>query len=453
VEAGERVGGVIHSERVDDCLIEAGPDSFLSEKPETAALARELGISEQLIGSNDTARRTYILHRGGLQPFPEGLMLMVPTRAWPVLTTPLIPLASKMTMAREWLLGRAPGGAAPGGDESVQDFITRHFGRGMLDNITEPLLAGVYGGDPAELSAHSVLARFRRLEEEYGSLTRGALALRRKMGGAGRGAIFMTLRDGLGSLIEKLAAEIGSDRIELHRSLVKLESHPGYEYGHGGEAGPYRLVFNDGSTREADSVILALPAWVSAEVVAGLDQELASQLARIPYNSALTVALSYEGGVRSRLPRGFGFLVPRAEHRSLLACTFVHAKFDARAPANRALLRCFLGGSRQPEILNASDDQVLRVTRRELKSILGLADDPLFWRIYRWPRSMAQYTVGHEERLQAIRKMLPAHPGLHVAGNAYEGIGISDVIRTGERAARAVLAELEPASAEQVEAR
>jgi oxygen-dependent protoporphyrinogen oxidase len=380
-------------------------------------------------------------------------MLMVPTRAWPVLTTPLIPLTSKMTMAREWLLGRAPGGAAPGGDESVQDFITRHFGRGMLDNITEPLLEGVYGGDPAELSAHSVLARFRRLEEEYGSLTRGALAHRQKMGTAGRGSIFMTLRDGLASLIEKLAAEIGSDRIELRRSLVKLEAQPGCEYGHGGEAGRYRLVFNDGSTREADSVILALPAWVSAEVVAGLDQELASQLARIPYNSALTVALGYEGSVRSRLPHGFGFLVPRAEHRSLLACTFLHAKFDARAPANRALLRCFLGGSRQPEILNANDEEVLRVTRRELKSILGLADDPLFWRIYRWPRSMAQYTVGHEERLQAIRKLLPAHPGLHVAGNAYEGIGISDVIRTGGSAARAVLAELAPAAAEQVEAR
>src|SRR5579859_284302 len=214
VEAGDRVGGVIRTDRVDDCLVEAGPDSFLRERPEAAALARELGLGEQLMGSNDAERRTYILHKGRLQPFPEGLMLMVPTRMWPVMTTPLIPFSSKIAMAREWLSGTAPGGPAAADDESVQDFITRHFGRGMLDNITEPLLAGVYGGDPAELSARSVLARFRQMEERYGSLTRGALALRRNTGARSHSSIFMTLRGGLGSLIDRLVGEIGSERIE-----------------------------------------------------------------------------------------------------------------------------------------------------------------------------------------------------------------------------------------------
>lgn len=446
VEAGDRVGGVIRTDRVDDCLIEAGPDSFLREKPEAAALARELGLAEQLIGSNDAERRTYILHKGRLQPFPEGLVLMVPTRLWPVLLTPLIPLASKVTMAREWLLGRAPGGPAPGGDESVQDFITRHFGCGVLENITEPLLAGVYGGDPAELSADSVLARFRHMEAKYGSLTRGALALRKKMGGAKPGSIFITLRAGLGSLVEMLANRIGSERIELRRRLVTLEARSGFAHG-------YRLIFDDGSIREADGVILALPAWASAEVLAGLDRGLAGQFASIPYNSALTVALGYDGRVRSRLPRGFGFLVPRAEKRGLLACTFVHSKFDDRAPPKRALLRCFLGGSRQPAILEASDDEILGVARSELRSILGLADEPLFWRIYRWPRAMAQYTVGHAERLRAIAGRVRIHPRLHLAGNGYSGIGISDVIRTGEAAARQVLADVVQAPAREVEAR
>jgi oxygen-dependent protoporphyrinogen oxidase len=456
VEAGDRVGGVIRTDRVDDCLIEAGPDSFLREKPETAALARELGLGEQLMGSNDATRRTYILHKGRLEPFPEGLMLVVPTRVWPVLTTPLIPLASKVTMAREWVLKRAPGGPAPAGDESVQNFITRHFGDGMLENITEPLLAGVYGGDPAALSAHSVLARFRRMEEEYGSLTRGALALRKKMaktGLASQGSIFVTLRGGLGSMIESLAAEIGSKRIELARRLVRLEARLGREGHDEGGSGRYRLSFADGSVREADSVVLGLPAWASADLLAGVDRELACNLAKIPYNSALTVALGYGGNARSRLPGGFGFLVPRVEQRSLLACTFMHAKFDHRAPANRALLRCFLGGSRHPGILEASNDEILRVVRGELHSILGLADEPVFGRIYRWPRAMAQYTVGHGERLRAIAGRLREHPGLYLAGNAFAGIGISDVIRTGETAARAILADVAPAAAEKVGAR
>ena len=453
VEAGDRVGGVIHTDHMDDCLVETGPDSFLREKPEAAALARELGLGDQLIGSNDVAHRTYMLHKGKLEPFPEGLMLMVPTRAWPVLSTPLIPLGSKITMAREWLLGRAPGGPAPGGDESVHEFITRHLGRGMLDNVTEPLLAGVYGGDPAELSAHSVLARFHQMEEEYGSLTRGALALGRKMAGARQGSIFVTLRAGLGSLIGALTGVIGRDRIELRKRLVSIEARSGCRQETRDDVPHrYRLVFQDGSSREADSVILALPAWASAEVLAGLDRRLSGELANIPYNSALTVAVAYNGRVRARLPRGFGFLVPRAERRSLLACTFVHAKFEDRAPANRALLRCFLGGSRQPEILEASDDQILHVVRSELRSILGLTDDPLFCRIYRWPRAMAQYTVGHGERLRAITGRVREHPGLYLAGNAYSGIGISDVIRTAETAARAVLADLAPAAAERVEA-
>ena len=445
VEAGDRVGGVIRTDRVSGCVIEAGPDSFLREKPEAASLAREIGLGPDLIGSNDSTRRTYILHKGRLEPFPEGLMLMVPTRVWPVVTTPLIPLASKLTMAREWLSGRAPGGPAPAGDESVQEFITRHFGRGMLDQVTEPLLAGVYGGDPTELSARSVLARFCQMEAEHGSLTRGALAIRKKMRKAGQSPIFVTLRDGLGSMVERLRGEIGKDRIELRRRVRRVAAEP--------ENRRYRIVFDDESSTEAEGVVLALPAWASAEVLTDLDSALAAQLEAIPYNSAVTVALGYKDEVRQKLPRGFGFLVPRTEKRSLLACTFMHAKFENRAPTNRAFLRCFLGGSRQPEILEASDDEVIRTVRSELRSILGLTDEPLFSRIYCWPCAMAQYTVGHAERVRAIRERLSQHAGLYLAGNYFEGIGVSDAIRTGQAAARAALARVSSATAEEIATR
>ena len=436
IEASDRLGGVVQTDRAEGCVIEAGPDSFLTEKPEAAALARELGLGDSLIGSNDAGRRTYILHRGRLRPLPDGLLLMVPSRLWPVLTTPLIPLSSKMAIVRESLMGRAPGGPAPNGDESVASFIARHFGRGMLDNITEPLLAGVYGGDPARLSVRSVLGRFRDLEAKYGSLTRAGLALRKQMTGARR-PIFTSLADGLGSLVEALAGRIGSDRVELQRRVIRVEE-PGLSHD-----GPrYRLMFEDGSSREADVVMLAIPAWAAAKLLADLDNSLSAVLTDIPYNSAVTVALVYDGAVRARLPQGFGFLVPRVERRRLLACTFVHAKFDHRAPADRAFLRCFLGGSRDSAILEASDDEILRVVRDELAAILGIRDQPLVSRICRWRDAMAQYEVGHANRLALIAARLREHPGLYLAGNAYSGIGISDVIRTGELAAREAIAHL-----------
>lgn len=438
VEASDRLGGVIRTELVDGCVIEAGPDSFLREKPEAAALARELGLGDSLMGSNDAGRRTYVLHRGRLEGLPEGLMLLAPARLLPVLTTPLLPVTDKITILREWLTRHAPGGPAPDGDESIASFIGRHFGSGMLENIAEPLLAGVYGGESASLSVRSVLGRFVEMEKKYGSLTRAAMVAKKRRDAANSEPIFMTLRGGLGSLVESLAGEIGSDRVELGRRAVRIELVSGAERR-------YRVLFNDGSNLEADSVVLALPAGASANLLATLDPELSGQLAGIPYNSAVTVALAYEGQVRRRLPQGFGFLVPRAENRRLLACTFVHAKFEHRAPVDRALLRCFLGGPRDADILQTSDAEILSAVREELWSILGIDSLPLFSRIYRWPRAMAQYVVGHGERLRAIARRLQEHPGLYLAGNAYAGIGISDAIRTGETAARQAVGQVAPA--------
>ena len=450
LEAGDCLGGVVRTERSDGCVIEAGPDSFLSEKPEAAALARELGLGDALLGSNDADRRTYILHRGRLAALPHGFLLMVPTEIWPVVNTPLLALADKLAIVREWLMGRAPGGLPPAGDESVASFIRRHFGTGVLENIAEPLLAGVYGGDAASLSAPSVLGRFRTMEQEHGSLIQAARAARKQRGAAPARPIFMTLRDGLGTLAEALAGRIETERLELRRRAVRVEAAAGPEAGNR----RYRIVCEDGSSREADSVILALPAWAGAALLAGLDGALSGSLANIPYNSAVTVALVYDGRVRARLPRGFGFLVPRAEQGKLpgklLACTFVHAKFHHRAPPERALLRCFLGGSRDPGILEAGDAEIVGTVREELRSILGLREEPLLARVYRWPRSMAQYTVGHRERLQAIAERLRQHPGLYLAGNAYSGIGVPDVIRTGETAARAAVKYLVSAAAEAV---
>ena len=467
IEGKDRLGGVIRTEHVEGFVIEAGPDSFLAEKPEAAALARELGLGDSLIGSNDSQRRTYILHRGRLVPLPDGLMFLVPTRLWPMVTTSLLPFSSKLAMAAELFARRPSGNSDRDADESVASFVRRHFGKAMLENVADPLLAGVYGGDSGALSVRSVLPRFFEMERQHGSLTRATLRAMRQRRKArtkssgisqldshGRGAappnplpLFMTLRDGLGELTSKLVEQLEVSRIHLGQRVTGIELAPG---GPGGAADRcsrrYQIFCEDGLAFDADAIVLAMPTHECSRLLGPLHPALAELLGEIPYSSSMTASLGYAKGAVELLPAGFGYLVPRKEGRRMLACTFVHRKFNHRAPEGKALLRCFLGGSRDPEALNLSDDQVVTLVRRELTDILNFSLEPLFWRIHRWPASMAQYPVGHAERLRKIQSQLDDLPGIYLAGNAYSGIGISDCIRTGRAAAQRAIAMTAPAS-------
>jgi len=442
IEGHDRFGGVIQTERIEGFVIEAGPDSFLAEKPAAAALARELGLGDSLLGSNDRERRTYILHRGRLVPLPDGLMLLVPTRLWPMATTPLLPLRSKLAIAAEWFT--PPRARTESDDESVASFVGRHFGEAMVENIVEPLLAGVYGGDCRKLSIRYVLPRFWEMEQEHGSLSRATLRARRARlmkTHAAAGAdhsqetaalpLFMTLKGGLDEIVRALTAQLESFRIHRRTRVAAIEPPAG-------PTGRYKIHCDNGVRHDADGVVLAIPAHECARLLAPISPA-AKPLGRIPYSSSMTVSLAYGGGARELLPPGFGFLSPRKENRRLLACTFVHGKFNFRVPEGKALLRCFLGGSGDPEVLKLSDSEVVALVRRELKAILNFDPQPLFYRVHRWPASMAQYEVGHGERLAAIESELAKQPGLFLAGNAYSGIGISDCIRTGRRAAESAL--------------
>ena len=463
IEARDRLGGVIRTERHEGFVIEAGPDSFLAEKPEAATLARELGLGDSIIGSNDPQRRTYILHRGRLVPLPDGLMFLVPTRLWPVVTTPLLPLRSKLAMAAELFASPSSGNLNQGTDESVASFVRRHFGDAMLENIADPLLAGVYGGDSGALSVRSVLPRFWEMERKHGSLTRAtlhAMRQRRKAaansngptqldsagtGAAPRGALplFMTLRDGLEQLTGKLAEHLDESRIHLGKRVAGIQAAPA---GLGTMDAPrrsrYQIFCDGGGTFEADAIILAMPTHECSRLLSSLHSTLGGLLAEIPYSSSMTISLAYGEGAREHLPPGFGYLVPRKENRRMLACTFVHRKFNHRAPEGKALLRCFLGGSRDAEVLKLPDENVVALVRQELKEILNFSFEPLFCRIHRWPASMAQYPVGHAERIRKIQSRLAELPGIYLAGNAYSGIGISDCIRTGKAAANQVLGRI-----------
>ena len=448
IEARDRVGGSIQTERVGGFLIEGGPDSFLTEKPEAAALCRALGLGDSLLGSNDARRRTYILHHGRLVPLPDGLMLLVPTRIWPMLTTPLLPLRGKLAMAAE--LFTKPLGARDGAanDESVASFVGRHFGDAMTENIADPLLAGVFGGDSAALSIRSVLPRFYEMEQEYGSLTRATLKAMRQRRARAKASpasnavkaaptLFMTLRDGMGRMVDTLKQCLDLSRLFLGQSVRAIEPYERSAASRG-----YRICCQDGAVHDADAVIMTLPAYQCSRLASAFDPSLAQSLESIPYSSAMTVSMGYAKNVLEQLRPGFGFLVPRKEERRLLACTFVHGKFNHRAPPGGALLRCFLGGSRDPGALNLSDEDAAELCRRELGHILNLDAEPSFYRIYRWPQSMPQYEVGHSERVDAISRRLQSHPGFFVAGNAYSGIGISDCIRTAKTAAERALSFL-----------
>jgi oxygen-dependent protoporphyrinogen oxidase len=347
-----------------------------------------------------------------------------------------------------------------GSDESVASFVRRHFGNAMLENVADPLLAGVYGGDSGALSVRSVLPRFWEMERKRGSLTRAtlrAMRQRRKAaahadgigqpdsagtGAAPRGALplFMTLRDGLDQLPGKLAQHLDKTRIYLGQRVSSIELAPG---GPGGTVDScsrrYQIFCEGGVAFDADAIIFAMPAHECSRLLSSLHPTLGSLLGEIPYSSSMTVSLGYAEGTREHLLPGFGYLVPRKENRRMLACTFVHRKFNYRAPEGKALLRCFLGGSRDPEVLNLPDQEVVSLVRQELKEILNFSFAPLFHRVHRWPVSMAQYQVGHAGRIKRIQSQLEDLPGIYLAGNAYSGIGISDCIRTGRAAARQAL--------------
>jgi protoporphyrinogen/coproporphyrinogen III oxidase len=431
-EKSDRLGGVIKTEHRDGYVLEAGPDSFLTMKPDGAQLCRDLGIEDQLIRSNDAERKTYILVKGRLVPIPEGLEFMVPTRIAPMAATPLFSLGTKLRMAKEWFASNAPLNQ----DESVGDFVRRHFGQQMVERVAEPLLAGVYGGDADRLSVRAVLPRFVEMERAHGSLVRATLKARKQRvrTGAQPQPLFTSLKGGMQQMIDTLAAGLPGGSLRLRQQDLRLlQTKSGWQ------------VASDGKTgEEFDAVLLAVPAPASASLLRLLQPKIARLLGETDYTSSAAVAFAYD---QASLPPGHGFLVPRAEGRKMLACTFVHKKFAHRAPEGSVLLRCFISSSRVPDLLSHSDDTLREIAQKELREILGLSRQPLFARVFRWETAMPQYTAGHLERVATMEKMIEEMPGVYIIGNSFYGIGIPDCIRSARLAVEKITsAAYEPAS-------
>ncbi len=422
-EKSTRLGGVIQTERRDGYVLEAGPDSFLTIKPDASQLCRELGIADQLITSNDFQRKTYILVKGKLVPIPDGLEFMVPTRVAPMATTSLFSFATKLRMARE----RFSHTEARKEDESVASFVRRHFGQEMVDRMADPLLSGVYGGSAEHLSVRAVLPRFVEMEREHGSLVRATLQARkaRMQSSSSPQPLFTSLKNGMQQMVDAIVTQLPVASLRLQHS-VSLAPR-----GHVWQVG------GTGVDETYDAVLLAVPAPVASCMLKPVQADLSATMGKIPYTSSAAVLLAYK---QADLPPGFGFLVPRPENRKILACTFVHKKFSHRAPDGSVLLRCFFSSSRMPDLLERTDEDLEDVAQKELAGILGLKAKPEFVRTFRWGIAMAQYEVGHLERVARMENMLAVLPGLHVIGNSFRGIGIPDCVKSGRVAVEKIVA-------------
>ena len=432
LEASPRLGGTVRTERRDGFLLEHGPDSFISEKPEALALAREIGLASRLLETNAAHRRSFIVRGGRLRPVPEGFHLLAPARVWPFVTTDIFSWAGKARMALDLFLPRrAPEGEDD--DESLAAFVRRRFGREALERMAQPMVGGIYTADPERLSLRATMPRFLEMERAHRSVILALWRARRGANGAREGTsgarygLFLSFDDGMQVLTDRLAALLPEGTARLNTRVVAASPDAATQR--------WRLRTAAGETLTADALCLALPAYASAELLRETDAELADELAAIPYASTATVNLAYR---RTDVPHpldGFGFVVPFAERRAALACTFSSVKFAGRAPEGRVLLRAFVGGALQPEMFALDEGEMLARVREDLRALLGVSAPPLFAEVARWPRSMAQYHLGHLARLARIRRRLARFPSLKLAGNAYHGAGLPDCVRSGTAAA------------------
>ena len=436
LEASDRLGGVISTERREDFLLELGPDSFISEKPWALALCRRIGLEPELIGTRDEHRATFVVRNGRLEPLPDGFMLLAPTKFGPLMRSRIFSWPGKLRMALDLVLPRAD----QHDDESLGSFVRRRFGHEVLERIAQPLIGGIYTADPDHLSLAATMPRFLQMEREHRSVIVGMRRAARKRpqeakdASGARWSLFVTLCNGMQQFVDTLTPRLSLGEVRNHTSVATVCQRDGQ----------WTIICEDGATLQADGVVLATPAFQTGRIVQALDPQLAQLLSTITYSSAATVNLAYR---RDQVPHplnGFGFVVPHIEHRAIIAGSFSSVKYAGRAPEDHVLLRAFVGGSLQAELFEMDDEAMTRAVRRELELLLGIRAMPLFTRITRYPRSMPQYFVGHLKLVEQIERQIACYSGLALAGNAYRGVGIADCVRGGEAAAEAILNAFQP---------
>lgn len=435
VERDERLGGKISTDLTGGFVIEGGPDSFIAQKPWALQLCYELGLKDRLIGTNDDRRTNFVLRKGRLRKMPDGLMMIVPTRFMPFVTSDLISWPGKLRMGMDLFLPRRTDEA----DESLAHFIRRRLGNEALEVLAEPLMGGIHVADAETLSLQATFPRFIDTERQYGSLTRGMIAARKaaqahhgahQTNGNGKLSMFMTLRGGLRELVDALEAALDDVEILAGRAVTSLDR----------DGDGYALRLDDGRALAAEAVVLAAPAYASAALLRDVQPDLARMLDAVKYVSTATVSLGFDADRFEHPLDGFGFVIPRQEPTRLLACTWTSTKFPQRAVPGTVLLRAFVGGPRREDLVDLDDAALVDLVRDELRTIMGVHAAPTVARVFRWFRANPQYEVGHLDRVSQMEALCP--PGILLAGSAYRGVGLPDCIRQGQEAARGALGYL-----------
>ncbi len=437
LEKNGRIGGKIVTERHGGFLIEGGPDSFLPEKVWTVNLAKHLGLEPEMLPSNDQFKGTFIYSRKKLHSLPEGVMLMVPTMFMPMAKSNLISWPGKMRMGLEVFVPKRKIRE----DESLASFVTRRLGRECLEKIAEPLVAGIHTSNPDNMSVLSTFPRFVDMEQKSGSLIRAMVAAMKNRPhatlsgpppkpGAPRMTYFMSFKNGMQTLSQACADFIGKDSIRLGAAVQAVEPK---------DKG-YTVILENGEKLDADYVMLGTAAYDSAGMVKGFDETLAMQMNKIEWSSSATVSVAFKKDDVKVPLKGFGFIVPRVEGRRVNAATYSSIKWSYRAPDDQLLIRVFVGGGHHEELVRELDDAgMTQMVLEELDGILGLKANPQFSKIYRWHKGMPKYTVGHMDRIGLMDRSLSLHPGLHLIGCSYKGIGLGDCVHEAQIAAEKIL--------------
>lgn len=432
VERDERLGGKTQTEVVDGMVIEHGPDSFLVSKPWFAQLCKELGLPT--VGTNPNIKSTYIYARGRLEKLPVGMQIMIPTEIGPFVKTKLISWPGKIRAAMEPFVPLKKTDE----DESIGSFVGRRFGREVLENIAGPLMGGIHGGDWDGVSIKMTFPMFTKMEKQGSLLLQGMRNKANKPKGP-TGSAFQTVPTGLKAAVDAIVAASEGVRFMTGTAVEQLTP--------AGER--YTLKLSNGETLDADAVILAVPAFAAAALIKDFRGDVAAELNEIPYNNSCVVAVAYNRADIKHPLDASGFLVPHTENMSVTASTWITQKWPHSTPEGKVLMRCFMGRVEGKDWTTEPDEVVLAEVKKGLKQAMGLDAEPIMHRIYRWPRSMAQYRVGHLERIDRVDALMTRQPGLYLAGAAYRGVGLGDCVREGNQAADKVAAQLgwAPASA------
>lgn len=441
IESTRRLGGIIRTEEADEFLMELGPDSFITNKPAALQLCREVGFLNQLISTDARFRRSLVLRKGKPLPVPEGFMLMAPAKPWTILTTPVLSVPGRLRLLAEAFLRRKPDVS----DESLASFVRRRFGQETFERLVQPLVGGIYTADPEKLSLRATMPRFLDMEAQHGSVIRATLLQqggsendKSTSGSGARYGMFVTAARGLSDLIhaiEKTLLESGRVTFHTGTSVVRIARH---------DSRPSRWQIVTRTvpdeallcTAEYDAVIATLPTHRVAGILPDESfRTLTTALNEIPYASSAIVVSGHRLKDFEHPMDAFGMVVPAIENRRILAVSFSSRKFLHRAPDQHILLRTFVGGAMQPHLLAQDDDAIVSMVHEELRQIFGMSKEPLFSEVMRYNHAMPQYHVGHLDLVSRIDAEAARFPGLHLAGNAYHGVGIPDSIASGREAA------------------